>query len=117
MVKVPPSMSVNLPLHARYPLPNASRHSTVRVPEPEAFWVCPTPTKSGTSTFSHLASPYAVPDAYHMYHDIQVPAGHHADVIFVEMGTVLGVVAAFFYVLWMVWMTATRMQRPNTKHE
>jgi hypothetical protein len=83
------------------------------------MYVMPIAAKSGTSPFSHLASPYVVPDAFHTgrYHEIQVPAGYHADVIFVEMGTVLGVVAAFLYVLWMVSMTATRMQRPNTKYE
>lgn len=40
-VRMPPSMSVDIPLHARYPLPSTSLHSVVRIPEPQAFWACP----------------------------------------------------------------------------
>lgn len=45
-VRVPPSRSVKIPLHARYPYPSAiSRHSIVRIPEPQAFWACPSPSE------------------------------------------------------------------------
>src|SRR5215469_10764819 len=44
-IKLPRSQlgetTVDIPLHARYPRPSTSPFSTVQIPEPEAFWVCP----------------------------------------------------------------------------
>lgn len=43
-VRVPPSLSVDIPLHTRYPLPNTLPYSRVRVSEPQGFWACPIPS-------------------------------------------------------------------------
>ncbi|KAF8526847.1 PIG-X [Hysterangium stoloniferum] len=44
-IRVPASMTANVPLHARYPLPSNSTHSSVRVPFPQAYWACPGTSK------------------------------------------------------------------------
>ncbi|KAF8589998.1 hypothetical protein K439DRAFT_1612288 [Ramaria rubella] len=120
-VHVPPSMRVDVPLHARYPLSSTSSYSIVRVPQSQAYWACPGSTQSATDPFQHLSSPYTTSldlDSWKIMfceqsndnqpHEIQVPAGRQADAAFVEFGTAFVVLTAFFYISRAVWATSKR---------
>jgi len=115
------TLSIEIPLHARYGVPKAGGDLTdeVVLPPPEAFWVCPQQKASGSGAkrvpvpdalrdvvelapaFKDPASTlFLIPHAESVrVQTFRVPVGDAGDVALVETGTVVVVLLAFVYLM------------------